>query len=58
MSEIMIEGGTLHYEMYGQGPRVVLTSGGRSGMSELRPLAKQLHTNGMVSVRKWRRGEG
>lgn len=42
MSTITIDGCTLHYELHGRGPTVVLTPGGRVGMLTLQGFASEL----------------
>lgn len=42
MSTLAIDGCTLHYELHGAGPTVVLTPGGRIGMRTLHAFAAEL----------------
>jgi pimeloyl-ACP methyl ester carboxylesterase len=53
MSTLMIDGGTVHYSLRGEGPPVALTPGGRVPMAAVRSIADQLA--GRVRLFEWDR---
>jgi pimeloyl-ACP methyl ester carboxylesterase len=50
MPTIAIDGCTLHYELLGSGPPLVLTPGGRGGLDFVRPLAEKLAAQHRVLI--------
>jgi pimeloyl-ACP methyl ester carboxylesterase len=59
MAYAQIRGSNIHYEVWGdQGPWFVLTTGGRSGLHRLVPLAKKLSSNGYRVLLHDRRNTG